>query len=101
MNEIKIFNNSQFGDIRTATTENGEPLFCLIDLCRILEIKNVPNCKSRLNQNGIVSTDTIDSMGSIGFDTMSSGNMISSAQNCAQYFYATKYKDPSDRNILQ
>lgn len=40
MNEIKIFNNPQFGEIRTATSETGEPLFCLADLCSILEIAN-------------------------------------------------------------
>ena len=34
--EIKIFNNPQFGDIRTARTEKGDPLFCLSDVARSL-----------------------------------------------------------------
>lgn len=38
MNEIKIFSNPQFGEIRTAIGENGEPMFCLPDLCRVLEL---------------------------------------------------------------
>ena len=31
---------------------------CLADVCRVLEIKNVSDCKSRLNAKGIVLTDT-------------------------------------------
>ena len=38
MNEIHIFSNPQFGEIRTAIGENGEPMFCLPDLCRVLEL---------------------------------------------------------------
>lgn len=38
MNEIKIFSNPQFGEIRTAIGENGEPMFCLPDLCRVLDL---------------------------------------------------------------
>lgn len=38
MNEITIFSNPQFGEIRTAIGENGEPMFCLPDLCRVLEL---------------------------------------------------------------
>lgn len=63
MNEIKIFNNPQFGEIRTATTESGEPLFCLADVCKILDIKNVADCKSRLNEKGIATADTLTSGG--------------------------------------
>ena len=55
--DIKIFSNERFGDIRTAGTSE-EPLFCLADVCRVLEIKNVSDCKSRLNAKGIVLTDT-------------------------------------------
>ena len=39
-NEIKIFNNSQFGNIRVQKDEDGEPLFCLADVCRALELTN-------------------------------------------------------------
>lgn len=62
MNEIKIFKNERFGEIRTAGTSE-EPLFCLADVCRVLEIKNVSDCKSRLTQKGIVLTDTPTSGG--------------------------------------
>lgn len=38
MNEIKIFSNPRFGEIRAAIGENGEPMFCLPDLCRVLDL---------------------------------------------------------------
>lgn len=56
-NKIQIFENPSFGEIRTAGTSE-QPLFCLADICRVLEIKNVSDCKSRLDQRGIVLTDT-------------------------------------------
>lgn len=36
MNEIQIFNSPQFGEIRTATDDNNEPLFCAADVCKAL-----------------------------------------------------------------
>ena len=51
MNEIKIFNNPQFGEIRTALNEEGEPLFCLTDVCRILDLQT-NKVKERLNEKG-------------------------------------------------
>lgn len=62
MNEMQIFNNSEFGEIRTVVV-NDEPMFCLADVCRILEIKNVSDCKSRLRQKGVVTTDTLTNGG--------------------------------------
>ncbi len=60
--ELQIFSNSEFGEIRTITKDN-EPMFCLADVCRILEIKNVSDCKSRLRQKGVVTTDTLTNGG--------------------------------------
>ena len=57
MNEIEIFKNERFGEVRVAGTSDN-PLFCLADVCRVLEIKNVSDCKSRLDQRGVVLTDT-------------------------------------------
>lgn len=58
MNEIKIFENEQFGKIRTVISETNEPMFCLADVCKVLDIKNVSDCRTRLSQKGIVITDT-------------------------------------------
>ena len=56
MDELKIFNSSEFGEIRTVM-KDGEPMFCLADVCRILEIKNVSDCRNRLNEAGVVGTE--------------------------------------------
>ena len=63
MNEIKIFNNPQFGEIRTATTESGEPLFCLTDLCSALKLTNPSKVKSQLDDDLTLSYPIIDSLG--------------------------------------
>ena len=58
MNDIQIFKNEIFGEVRVAGTSD-DPLFCLADVCRILEIKNVSDCKSRLKQEGVVLTEGV------------------------------------------
>lgn len=36
MNEIKVFQNTQFGNVRVAMNESNEPLFCLADVAKAL-----------------------------------------------------------------
>ena len=55
-NQITIFNSPQFGEIRTAGTADS-PMFCLSDLCRVLELQ-VGATKKRLNDRGISSINT-------------------------------------------
>ena len=62
MNNLQIFNSAEFGEIRTVVKDN-EPMFCLSDVCRVLEIKNVSDCKSRLREKGVVTTDTLTNGG--------------------------------------
>lgn len=62
MQELQIFKNSEFGEIRTSTV-NNEPYFSLNDVCRILEINNPSQAKTRLNKDGVISNEVIDSMG--------------------------------------
>lgn len=47
-NEIKIFNNTKFGNIRVQKDEDGEPLFCLADVCRALEISDTSNVSRQI-----------------------------------------------------
>ena len=35
-----VFENPEFGKIRTLTDENGEPVFCAKDVCDVLGYKN-------------------------------------------------------------
>ena len=52
MGEITIFKNEQFGEIRTAGTAES-PLFCLSDVCRVLDLTNASETKKKLNQGGL------------------------------------------------
>lgn len=60
---IQIFENEQFGQVRIAMSESNEPQFCLADVCRVLDIKNVSDCKTRLSHKGVVTTDTLTNGG--------------------------------------
>ena len=60
--KIEIFNNPQFGEIRTAITENSEPLFCLADVCSILGLQP-HKVKERLKADGGCTVPVIDSLG--------------------------------------
>lgn len=62
MKAIKIFENAQFGQIRTSVAESGEPLFCLADVCRALGLEQSHRVKPRLQQNGVTTITVIDSM---------------------------------------
>lgn len=62
MNELQIFNNEEFGSVRTITKDN-EPMFCLADVCKALDITHVTDVKSRLKQDGVGTSEVIDSLG--------------------------------------
>lgn len=38
MNNVQLFSNPQFGQIRIVMNEGGEPMFCLADVCKVLDL---------------------------------------------------------------
>lgn len=50
MNDLQIFENSEFGEIRTITKDN-EPMFCLADVCKALELTNSRSVADRLEDD--------------------------------------------------
>ena len=50
MNDLQIFNNEEFGEVRTAVI-NDEPMFCLIDICKALEMSNPTMVAQRLDDD--------------------------------------------------
>lgn len=56
MSEIQIFKNPQFGEIRVSVKDT-EPLFCLSDVCRLLDLGNPSQVKKRLKPQGIQLLD--------------------------------------------
>ena len=61
MNEIKIFENEMFGQIRVAGTPE-EPLFCLVDLCNDLDL-HINKVVQRLTDDVLSKYPIIDSLG--------------------------------------
>lgn len=62
MNELQIFKNDEFGDIRT-TVQNGEAMFCLTDVCRVLGLTQPSKVKERLSGKGVNSIPTLTNGG--------------------------------------
>ena len=50
MNDLQIFNNEEFGEVRTVVL-NSEPMFCLVDVCKALDIKNATDVAKRLDDD--------------------------------------------------
>ena len=60
--ELQIFSNSEFGEIRTITKDD-EPMFCLADVCKALELEQVSRVKTRLKTDGVTTSKVIDRLG--------------------------------------
>lgn len=63
MNNIRIFQNEQFGQVRIAMNENGEPLFCLIDVCNMLDL--IPSKVSQRLDKDVLSKYPLETAGGI------------------------------------
>ena len=61
MQEIKIFNNPSFGNVRVAGSEDN-PMFCLADVCKALDLQ--PSAVMRRLDDGVISNNPItDNLG--------------------------------------
>lgn len=70
MNELQIFNNEEFGSVRTITKDN-EPMFCLADICKALEIKNATDVAKRLEEDEVTRLNLGSQSGETNFVTES------------------------------
>lgn len=61
MGEIKIFENAQFGQVRTTISASNEPLFCLKDVCLVLGLR-AADVNQRLTKE-VVSTHPLETAG--------------------------------------
>lgn len=60
MNEVAVFENEQFGTVRTVFVEN-EPWFVATDVCRALEIRNNRDALKRLDDDEKMTVALTDS----------------------------------------
>ena len=62
MNQIQIFQNQEFGAIRTISNERGEVKFCLKDVCEVLELRT-QKVVQRLEDDVLSKYPIVDSLG--------------------------------------
>lgn len=62
-NPFEIFNYKNLGSVRTRLDENGNPWFCLVDICSILGIVNATRTQERLFEDGLHTMKVIDNLG--------------------------------------
>ena len=70
LNQLEIFKNREFGEIRTVAID-GEPMFCLIDICKALEIKNATDVAKRLDEDELTRLNLGSRAGDTNFITES------------------------------
>lgn len=87
MEEIQIFNNPQFGEVRVAEV-NGEPMFCLADVCSVVKLTNPSNVKSRLDKE---DTQLIDLHALSGNDNTIIGNSMATFINETAFYDVLLY----------
>ena len=64
MNEMKLFENPEFGNVRTLETEEGKVLFCGADVANALGYTNAPDAiQKHCKSDGIAKRDSVDSKG--------------------------------------
>ena len=74
MNNIRIFQNEQFGQVRIAMNENGEPLFCLADVAKALGYSRPADAVSQHCKGGaILPTPTVNQYGATVMQEMKYG----------------------------
>lgn len=63
MNILTVYSNTEFGDVRTIEVD-GEPMFCLTDICKALGLSQPSKVKERLNEKGVNTIPTLTAGGS-------------------------------------
>lgn len=79
MNEMQIFSNPAFGQVRTAGTPEN-PLFCLADVCNAVELTNPSSVKSRLDREDVQLID----LHALGYQMI--GNSMATFVNEAGFY---------------
>ncbi len=53
MTDIQIFKNEKFGEVRVTMNAQGEPMFCLADVCKAVGLTNASSVKTRLDKDDV------------------------------------------------
>lgn len=69
-NSVEVFENPIFGQIRMVMVDD-EPMFCLVDVCRALDIKNATDVAKRLDEDELTRLNLGGRAGESNFITES------------------------------
>ena len=86
MNDLQIFNNPEFGEIRTLE-DKEEVLFCAADVARALGYSNPRDAIRRHCKKGVAKHDILSNGGMQSFSFIPKGDvyrLISLTANCHQ-----------------
>lgn len=73
--KFEIFNYKNLGSVRTYIDDNGEPWFCLSDICVILQLSTPTKVAERLNTKGVSLIHTLTSGGTQQLTFIDEGNL--------------------------
>ena len=59
-NPFEIFNYKNLGSVRVQLDQNGNPWFCLNDICNVLGLSTITKVAERLNPDGLSLIQVID-----------------------------------------
>lgn len=62
MNELKLFNSPEFGEVRVIISADNEPMFCLVDVCQTLGL-NPSKIAQRLTDDVLSKYPIADALG--------------------------------------
>ena len=62
MNELRMFNSPEFGEVRVITGADNEPKFCLVDVCQTLDL-NPSKIAQRLTDDVLSKYPIADALG--------------------------------------
>ncbi|MDE5771301.1 MAG: nucleotide exchange factor GrpE [Ruminococcus sp.] len=75
-NKIEVFNSTEFGTVRTLTTEDGKVLFCGADVAKALGYSNARDALARhCKEKGVVKHDTLTKGGIQELTYIDEGNV--------------------------
>ncbi|SHY45231.1 gp54 protein [Mycobacteroides abscessus subsp. abscessus] len=63
MSAVELFTYADTQSVRVVRDAEGDPLFVLADLCRVLELSNTSMVAERIEVDALSTTEVIDSMG--------------------------------------
>ena len=93
MNEIQIFQNVEFGAIRTRSNEQGEPLFCAKDVAEALGYKRPEDAMAQhLEIEDSVKHRVMDSNGKLRLTTFINESGLYSLILCSKLESAKRFK---------